>query len=102
VVAAELARQVRAGRLPDHLPSDAAFDGSAGRLPQAYEASWLACGYIAAHYGEPALVRFYRSVGTSRHSRSRAVTVALRRVLGLRPSQFTERWRHYVRVQLSR
>jgi hypothetical protein len=100
VVAAELMRQVRAGRLARHLPTDAEFAGSA-RLPLAYEAGWLACRYVAAHYGQRALVRLYRSVGTSPHSRSRAVTTAMRRVLGLTPGQFTARWRRYVRGQLA-
>jgi hypothetical protein len=48
------------------------------------------------------LVRFYRSVGTSSQRRSRAVTTAMRQVLGLAPGQFTARWRRYVRVQLAR
>ena len=59
--AAELAAEVRAGRVPAALPADAAFAGGS-RLPQAYEQSWLACRLIADRAGQAGLVRFYRAV----------------------------------------
>lgn len=100
--AAELAKTVRAGRIPRRLPTNADFDGNARRLPQAYEVSWLACRYIAKRFGQPALVRFYRSVGTSRRTTASAVSHALHHVLGLTPGQFTSRWRAYVLAELAR
>jgi hypothetical protein len=101
VAAAELATDVRAGRLPKRLPSDHAFRGANKALPQVYEASWLACRYIATRYGQPALVRFYRAVGTSRQTTSVAVATALHRVLGLTRRRFVARWRGYVHAQLA-
>jgi hypothetical protein len=100
-IAAELATQVRAGRAPTQLPTNADFNGSAQGLPQAYEGAWLACRYIAERYGQPRLVRFYRAVGTSRATTSRAVATALKRLLGLSRAQFTARWRGYVGGQLA-
>ncbi len=101
-IAAELAQSVRAGRLPTRLPANADFEVTARRLSQAYEPSWLACRYIAKRYGQPALVRFYRSVGTSRLDTAQAVAVALHRVLGLTLSEFTARWRAFVIAKLAR
>jgi hypothetical protein len=100
--AAELARAVRAGRLPSRLPRNADFDGGAPRLAQSYEVSWLACRDIATRYGQPALVRFYRMVGRSRQTSARAVRAGLHRVLGLTSSEFTAQWRAYVRARLAR
>jgi hypothetical protein len=99
--AAELARAVRAGHLPSRLPADVDFSSNARGLARSYELSWLACRDIARRYGQPALVRFYRTVGTSHRATAQAVAVALHRVLGLTPSQFTVQWRAYVRAQLA-
>ncbi|MGH3265721.1 MAG: hypothetical protein ACRDNS_27430, partial [Trebonia sp.] len=41
--AAELRKQVLAGRVPKQLPADESFTSGAARLPQIYEQSWLAC-----------------------------------------------------------
>ena len=97
---AELAKQVRAGRLPRALPTANDFRGGAPGLARSYEEAWLACRYIAARAGQPALVRFYRLVGRSRQPTGPAVASALRRVLGLTPAGFVARWRHYVEKQL--
>lgn len=101
VAAAELAANVRAGRPPRQLPNDGAFRGANKGLPQAYEASWLACRYIATRFGQHALVRFYRAVGTSRATTSLAVASALHRVLGLTRPHFIALWRGYVHAQLA-
>jgi hypothetical protein len=101
LAAAELATDVRAGRLPSRLPANHAFRGDNPALPQAYEASWLACRYIAAEYGQATLVRFYRAVGTSQAAPPVAVARALHRVLRLTRGQFTARWRGYVHAELA-
>ncbi|GAA5074181.1 hypothetical protein HNP84_009464 [Thermocatellispora tengchongensis] len=93
--AAELAAEVRAGVLPGSLPADGDFRAGAARLPQAYEAAWLACHYIARRYGEDALVRLYRE------ALRRGVPAALG-TLGLTTATLTARWRVYVRAALGR
>jgi hypothetical protein len=98
--AAELGAQVRASRVPMHLPTGRAFRGSGISLPRAYEVSWLACRSIAARYGQARLVQFYRAVGTSRRASAAAVTTALHRVLGLSRARFTALWRGYVKAEL--
>jgi hypothetical protein len=100
VIAAELGRDVRAGRLPRRLPGDRRFAGSSPRLAQAYQQGWLACRLIAARAGQAGLVRFYRLVGTSTAATGPAVDHAFRRVMHLSTRQFTALWRDYVRRQL--
>ncbi|XVQ13627.1 hypothetical protein ACQP1W_14140 [Spirillospora sp. CA-255316] len=92
--ARELAREVAAGRLPAALPGRGDFDGSSGRLSQAYQESWLACRMIAERYGEARLVRLYRAAGR------RSEAAALREVLGVSPARFTADWRDYLRREL--
>jgi hypothetical protein len=99
-VAAELGRDVRAGKLPATLPKDAAFETS-GAAAQAYEGAWLACRLIAARAGQPALVRFYKLVGASPGNADAAVAAALQRVLHETTSAFTTQWRAYVKNELS-
>jgi hypothetical protein len=101
VVAQELATDVRAGRVPRHLARDSDFDGGNKRLPQAYEGSWMAARLIVARWGQGALVRFYRAVGSSKADPSVAVTQALSTVLHVTYAQFVADWRAYLRTQLS-
>ncbi|MEW9548778.1 hypothetical protein [Nonomuraea sp. NPDC050783] len=97
VAAAELADEVRAGRLPSELPGPAAFaaDGrDPARLARAYQEAWLACRFIADRLGEGTLVRLYRAaqvVGVHRALAS----------LGLSAATLTARWRAYMREQLA-
>jgi hypothetical protein len=100
-IAAELAADVRSGRVPASLPPAADFDGGSKRLAQAYEGGLLACRLIASMVGGRGLVRFYTAVGTSPASPARALGSALRAILHLTPAQFTARWRQYLRTQLS-
>jgi hypothetical protein len=96
VAAAELAADVRAGRLPRSLPGPAAFapnPQSPVRLAEAYQEAWLACRFIADRFGEGNLVRLYRD------ARRRGVDQALAS-LGLTAGSLTARWRGYVRDQL--
>ena len=92
--ARELRREVAAGRLPAALPGRGDFDGSSGRLSQAYQEAWLACRMIAERYGEARLVRLYRAAGR------RSQDAALREVLGVDTARFTADWRDYLRKEL--
>ncbi|MGW2143757.1 hypothetical protein ACWCOT_05560 [Nonomuraea bangladeshensis] len=95
--AAELADEVRAGRLPAALPGPAAFaaDGSdPARLARAYQEAWLACRFLADRFGEGTLVRLYREARVDGAERALAG-------LGLSTATLTARWRAYVREQLA-
>ncbi|MER7134555.1 hypothetical protein [Streptosporangium saharense] len=85
-VAAELAAEVRAGRLPTALPGPADFAPGSPRLAQAYEEAWLACRYVAERFGEKGLVRLYGSDVDS--------------TLGLSRAEFTAAWRDHLRREL--
>ncbi len=102
VAAAELKRLVGAGRAPDVLPTNRDFRSSSTQLAASYEAAWLACRYVAQHFGQRTLVGFYRAVGTSPSPYPTvALALALEDVLHLRIDQFVTRWRHYVIGELS-
>jgi hypothetical protein len=95
--AAELAGDVRAGRLPAGLPGPAAFaaDGrDPVRLARAYQEAWLACRFLADRFGEETLVRLYRDAQAGGVDRALAS-------LGLSAATLTARWRAYVRDQLA-
>lgn len=97
VAAAELAADVRAGRLPGGLPGPEAFAPSSRdpvRLARAYQEAWLACRFIAERFGEGTLVRLYRDAQTG------GIDPGLAR-LGLSAGTLTARWREYVRDQLA-
>ncbi|MBL7551200.1 hypothetical protein I6A60_25525, partial [Frankia sp. AgB1.9] len=104
--AAELAVEVRAGRVPTTLPADAAFDGSDGRLAQTYQEAWLACRLLAGRLGVAGLAHFYRDVGARLAGPLRAtpagngagdtasaVAAALRADAGMGWSAFVADWR---------
>jgi hypothetical protein len=98
--AAELAAEVRGGRVPAALPAGADFAGGS-RLPQAYEQSWLACRLIADRAGQAGLVRFYRVVARAAIADpATAVAVGLRQVLHTDVAAFTAAWRSYLIGQL--
>ncbi|MGN9839584.1 hypothetical protein ACTMTI_15820 [Nonomuraea sp. H19] len=97
IAAAELAAEVRAGRLPPGLPGPAAFaaDGRDPiRLARAYQEAWLACRFLADRFGEETLVRLYRDAQAAGVDRALAS-------LGLSTATLTERWRDYVRDRLA-
>ncbi|TDE19176.1 hypothetical protein [Actinomadura sp. 6K520] len=93
--AAELSREVAAGRVPSALPHADAFAAGSARLSQAYQESWLACRMVAGRYGEATLVRLYRTAGRVPEA------AALRDVLGLTRDRFTALWRDYLKRELS-
>jgi hypothetical protein len=100
LVAAELAGRINAGHPDRRLPTDRAFRGGAKLLPQAYESAWLACRYLAEHYGVNKLVRFYKAVGMSDLDPTAAVASGLHRIYRLTPHRFTAAWRGFVKAQL--
>jgi len=71
------------------------------RLAQAYEAAWMACRLIASRYGQGALVRLYRAVGTSTDNSKVAVDEAMARVLHISTTRFVREWRDFLRSELS-
>ncbi|MDX6743192.1 hypothetical protein [Actinocorallia sp. A-T 12471] len=91
--AAELAREVRAGKLPAALPGRDAFAASSPRLSQSYQESWLACRMIAETHGRAKLVALYRA------ARTRPEKEALRDVLGT--PDIVPAWRAYLRARLA-
>lgn len=95
VAAAELHADVAAGRVPDRLPADGAFD-AARTSPQAYQQAWLACELIAEKVGAGGLVRFYRLVGAEPTAPDVAIAAALRSVLHESPGRFSAQWRAYL------
>ena len=99
--AQELAAKVRAGHVPRKLPPDDEFDGASKHLSEAYEGAWLACRLIAEHYGQAALVRFYRVVGTSSTSTESALASASNSVLHISIDRFTREWRAFLRAELA-
>ena len=101
VVAQELAADVRAGRVPAHLPRDSDFDGDNKRLAQAYEGAWMAMHLIVDRWGERTLVRLYRTVGTSNDDPSVAMADAVKSLLHITFPQFVAQWRAYLRARLS-
>ena len=91
----ELAADVAAGRIPDRLPADSAFDGSAPDLAQTYEQAWFGCRSIVLRHGQAALVAFYRAVAATGGAggQQAAVDTALRRTTGTGLTAFTAQWR---------
>lgn len=95
--AAELATEVRAGRVPTALPAPEDFSGTrpGGGAARAYEQAWLACRYIAHRYGEPRLRAFYHAASHD------DLDTALTSTLGLTRASFMTAWRAYLRAELS-
>ena len=101
VIAPDVQRDVRAGRLPRTLPTDKAFAADSRTLSQAYEQAWLAFRLLVQRYGLDRVLAFYRQVGQARDgSSTKAVDVALRD-LGTDVDGFTATWRASLRAQLS-
>ncbi|MEO9237148.1 MAG: DUF4157 domain-containing protein, partial [Jatrophihabitantaceae bacterium] len=94
VAASELAAEVRRGRLPTALPTDAAFAAAGNRLAQLYEQSWLACRLIASTAGQAGLVRFYKAVASAaRIDPATAASNGFSQVLRTSVAAFTASWR---------
>jgi hypothetical protein len=102
VTAADLAAEVRAGRLPAALPADADFEGGSPRLTQVYQGAWLAVRLLDERHGRAALLRFYRAVGARRDvPPATAVEDALRDELGTTTAELTADWRTSLQRRLA-
>jgi hypothetical protein len=99
-IAQELVDDVKAGKDPTELPSDADFDTTNPQLPQAYEMAWLACKMIVDDDGQDALLAFVRRAGQPGGTAA-SVVDAFTSILHTTPAQFTRDWRTYVRETLS-
>ncbi|MQA26532.1 MAG: hypothetical protein GEU94_13935 [Micromonosporaceae bacterium] len=98
--ARELARGVRAGRLPDRLPTAGDFDSGNSRLAQAYQSSWLACRLIAERFGDATLTRLYERLSRPAGDPDVALDLALRQELDLGTADFVALWRAYLDKEL--
>jgi len=86
--ASQILARIRKDGPPDHLPTADELDPSAPGLGATYEEAWLAARFIARQYGEPKLVRFYRTV-----SGGVPVQRAFTGILGTTETAFVDRWR---------
>lgn len=101
VSARELQADVRAGRAPTALPTNADFDGANLNLSQAYEGAWLAVRLIARQHGQDGMLAFYRAVGKARDGSSDdAVDAAFASQLGTTTAAFSAAWRADLQRQL--
>lgn len=91
VSAGQILAKVRAGRLPERLPSAAAFDARDGELGAVYESSWLIFRMLAERHSAAEIVSFYESVLGGAE-----VAAALRDTFGLSVRQLTDQWRDYL------
>ncbi len=78
-------RHVRRHGPPPVLPRDRDFVSGGANGAAAYELSWLACRLLAQRYGEPALVRFYRTAAVTDRGRG-AAGGGQRATVGRRPA----------------
>ncbi|WP_406287275.1 hypothetical protein [Embleya sp. NBC_00896] len=103
--APELRRDVKAGKVPARLPTDASFETTQEELPQAYEMGWLACKLIAERWGRDKLVELYRALGAEpppgvgAPDPPSALASAMVSVLATNPDAFTKTWIDYLRTQ---
>lgn len=96
-IAPTLVAEVDAFGLPVALPSDADFAASAtARL--AYEQGWAVCAYIAAEFGEPALVALYRALARGPIDEP-GVDRVLQEVLGIGTADLVRGWAEWLRPQ---
>ena len=98
--AAELARQVDAGRLPTGLPSSADFSRAGSDLSLDYEEAWMACRFIVSRTNEATLIAFYKQVGTAKGSPAQVLKDAFAQVLHTDQATFTASWVSYVKASL--
>lgn len=89
--ARQILAEVRAGRTPTRLPSDADFGSTRHGLGALYESSWMIFRLLAERYGDAAVVSFYESA-----LRGTSTAAALRSAFGIDPDQLTAQWRSYL------
>jgi hypothetical protein len=100
-IAAALRARIRSHGVPHVLPADRAFtDAGLRRRREAYDEGWFAARAIARHWGVPALVQFYRAVGSRPWGQRAAVTEATRWVLHTSVRRLVDVWRADMRTDL--
>jgi hypothetical protein len=98
--APDLARQVRAEGPPTSLPEDRAFRSSGADLDQAYQQSWSLARFVAQRWGEPRLVRLYRTLAAVGPASARRTDDLLREVLGVDRAKLVGDWQEFLRDAL--
>ena len=93
VVAGDVLDEVRAGKGPDQLPDDAAFDAARGDIAAAYEGAWLACRMIAERFGEKKLIALYVSYADNQPA---AQPGDIQATLGISEAELVKQWRAYL------
>jgi hypothetical protein len=93
VVAGDVLDDVRAGKGPEKLPDDAAFDAARGDIAAAYEGAWLACRMIAERYGQNKLIALYVSYADSK---SVPQSGQIKATLGISEGELVKQWRAYL------
>ncbi|UFS99495.1 hypothetical protein [Nocardia huaxiensis] len=94
-IAPTLISRARTGDLPADLPPDAQYEPASGQAALAYEQGWAACAFIAAQFGEPALVNLYRRLATGPKDQA-AVDTILQDTLGVSGPAFRTDWRSWI------
>lgn len=91
VSAGQILAEVRAGRTPERLPSDADFGSTQHGLGALYESSWMVFRLLGERYGDAAVVSFYEAA-----LRGTSTAAALRSAFGTDQEQLTAAWRAYL------
>ncbi|MBA0048431.1 hypothetical protein [Mycobacterium sp. NPDC050853] len=88
-----LTSALAAGRIPDHLPTDAELDTPDTHRTQAYEEAWSVAQYVAETFGEPQLVKLYRYGAAFVPDPQGA---AIQRALGVDEATLVRQWRGWL------
>lgn len=96
VIAADVLTDVRAGRLPEHLPASPTFAFAGGETARrlAYEQAWSVCRMLVDRYGEAALFDVYRQVSGRQGG---SVGAALRSRLDVDRAELLAQWHAWLR-----
>lgn len=94
-----LASALAAGRIPDHLPTDADLDTPDAHRTQAYEEAWSVAQYVAETFGEPKLIQLYRyGAGVAPDPQA----AAIQRALGVDEKTLVRQWQRWLGSRLLR
>ncbi len=100
-VAAELIKNVKAGKGPTGLPTAEAFDPKVSTIEPAYNAAWLAVSQMRQDFGQEKVVAFYRAVAGTPETVPAGSTddlakEAFQSVLGTTQDAFVASWLAYL------
>jgi len=91
VSAGQILAQVKAKRLPEHLPAATDFDAQSHGLGAVYESAWMIFRMLGERYGDARVVDFYRAVMSGS-----PLGKALGTSFGLTVGELTTSWRDYL------